>query len=266
MADETNTILFLAIVALGAAVQTVTGFAMGLVIMTGVALFGIADISFAAAVVSLVSMVNAAVALRRGYRHIDWHYVRAMISGLIPLMFVGLWLLDYLSTNNYGVLRLLLGMVIVTAGTLLMISPAPFAARSSVAATVACGTLGGVLTGLYSAGGAPLAYFMYRQPIGIDTIRFTLLTVFGLTTATRSFMIGVTGQLSWDILIVAAVSVPVVVSMTVGFTRLTPMIPDRIVRVLVFIVLLLSGMVLIAESIYESDFSIQSVSQYLPNL
>ncbi|MBT6584783.1 MAG: sulfite exporter TauE/SafE family protein, partial [Gammaproteobacteria bacterium] len=49
---EINTILFLVIVVLGALVQTLTGFAMGLVIVVGVALFDITDIAFAAAVVS----------------------------------------------------------------------------------------------------------------------------------------------------------------------------------------------------------------------
>jgi len=39
---EINTILFLAAVALGAIVQTITGFAMGLITMAGVAVFGIA--------------------------------------------------------------------------------------------------------------------------------------------------------------------------------------------------------------------------------
>ena len=64
LVPEINTILFLVIVVLGALVQTLTGFAMGLIIMVGVALFNIADIAFTAAVVSFISLTNAGIALR----------------------------------------------------------------------------------------------------------------------------------------------------------------------------------------------------------
>ena len=51
---EITTFLFLAVVVLGALVQTITGFAMGLVTMAGIAVLGIADIAFSAAVVSFI--------------------------------------------------------------------------------------------------------------------------------------------------------------------------------------------------------------------
>ena len=56
---EINTILFLAVVALGAVVQSDTGFAMGLVTMVGITVLGVADIAFSAAVVSFISMAIA---------------------------------------------------------------------------------------------------------------------------------------------------------------------------------------------------------------
>ncbi|SVE53193.1 uncharacterized protein METZ01_LOCUS506047 [marine metagenome] len=51
---EINTILFLAVVALGAVVKSVTGFAMGLVTMAGITVLGVADIAFSAAVASFI--------------------------------------------------------------------------------------------------------------------------------------------------------------------------------------------------------------------
>jgi hypothetical protein len=47
-------------------VQTLTGFAMGLIIMAGVALFNIADIAFTAAVVSFISLTNTGIDMLTG--------------------------------------------------------------------------------------------------------------------------------------------------------------------------------------------------------
>ncbi len=73
---EINIIWFLAVVALGTAVQTITGLAMGLVTMAGVALLGVADIVFSAAAVSFISMVNAGISLRKGFRQVDCSYIK----------------------------------------------------------------------------------------------------------------------------------------------------------------------------------------------
>ena len=69
---EINIIWFLAVVALGAVIQTITGFAMGLVTMAGIAVLGVADIAFSAAVVSFISMANTSIGLRQGFRQGDW--------------------------------------------------------------------------------------------------------------------------------------------------------------------------------------------------
>ena len=246
---EVNTILFLAIVTLGAMVQTITGFAMGLIIMTGVALFSITDIAFAAAVVSFISLANTLVALRKGRNHVDLGYVRWILAGGIPAMALGIVLLTWLSANFYEFLKLLLGIVVIAGGCLLMLSPAPWPQRSSRMTSVIFGLTGGVLAGLYSASGAPLAYYMYRQPLGINVIRFTLLAVFAATTAIRSIMIVMSGQMTLDMVMMSLLAVPLVVVVTLLTSKTTHLVPDQAVRKIVFLVLLLAGGVLIAGSL-----------------
>ena len=249
LVPEINTILFLVVVVLGALVQTLTGFAMGLIIMAGVALFNITDIAFAAAVVSFISLSNAGVALRHGYRYVDWLFVRRILLGLIPAMALGIVLLTYLSEHYYGLLKLLLGFVIILAGTSLMIAPAPFSSRSSGLMFTVFGAFGGLLAGLYSAGGAPLAYFAYRQPLSINTIRFSLLAVFGVSTAIRAAMIGLSGQLNILILLMSAVAIPLVIVVTLMASRYVQLVPDHLVRGLVFVVLIVAGTFLITASL-----------------
>ena len=135
----------------------------------------------------------------------------------------------------------------------------------------AAGVSGGLLAGLYSAGGAPLAYFMYRQPVALNVIRFSLLAIFAITTSARSIMVGVFGQLNMSIVVMSAVAVPLVIVVTLATARLTPHVPDRLVRLLVFFVLLVVGGILIfggrglALSFYRR-FSSHSVSQCWSNL
>jgi len=245
---EINTILFLAVVVVGTVIQTVTGFAIGLVTMAGVAVLGIADIAFAALVVSFVSMANSLAALRKGYRHVEWHYVRWVLAGVIPGMVAGLVLLSYLSEHYYDLLKLILGTVILLAGSMLMISPSPFSGRSRPISAAACGLSGGVIAGLYSAGGAPLAYFMYRQPLAINTIRFTLLAIFAGITSSRIMMITVSGQLTMDVVEVSLVAVPLVIVVTLLSSRYLLDLPDRMVRLAVFMVLMGVGGFLVVDS------------------
>lgn len=242
---ETTTILFLALVALGAMVQTITGFAMGLIIMAGVAALGIADISFSAAVVSFISLANTLVALRHTRRSIDRRYLIWISVGLLPGMLLGMVLLIYLAAAYYGLLRSLLGLVIISAGVLLMITPRPYELQSGRYAIIGWGTLGGVIAGLYSAGGAPLAYMMYRQPLALDVVRATLLSVFAVSTLARSIMVAVAGDLNRDILLTAAFSIPVVILTTMLGGRIVGYLPDKLVRRLVFVLLIGVGLFLL---------------------
>ncbi len=242
---ETNTLLFFALVAAGAVVQTVTGFALGLIIIAGVTVLDIAEISFSAAVISIITLVNTVVALRNNRRHIDLGYVKWISLGLVPVLVAGVVLLEYLSAKYYNFLQTLLGIVIIGAGIMLMITPAPYEEKSSNTATTLCGVLGGLIAGLYSAGGAPLAYFMYRQPVDLNVIRATLLAVFAISTFWRTLVVAVAGHVDSRVLVTAGASIPVVVIATVVTGRFVHHIPDRLVRRLVFILLIGVGAFLI---------------------
>ena len=244
---ETNTLLFFALVAFGAVVQTVTGFALGLIIIAGVTVLGIAEISFAAAVISFVALANVLVALRASRHHIDLEYVKWVAIGLVPFMLVGVIFLEFLGTQYYNFLKVLLGVVIICAGVMLMITPAAYEKESPKPIRTLCGMLGGVMAGLYSSGGPPLAYFMYRQPIELNTIRATLLAIFAISTLWRTFVVAVAGHIDSQVLITAATSIPVVIVATLVTGKFMYLIPDRLVRRLVFFLLMGTGVFLVVQ-------------------
>lgn len=242
---DIHTILFLGFIVAGAIVQTVTGFAMGLIVIGGVTVFDLVPIQVTAAVVSFISLVNTGVALRPTYRFIDYAYFRNICIGMVPLMIGGVVLLEFLRHESYVLLRTLLGIVIISAGILLMLKPAPWSGRSGPLAAGAIGCVGGLLGGLYSTAGPPFAYFMYRQPVDIRVIRATLLAIFAVATSGRTVVAGLTGHLTSQVLLIAAIAVPLVIIVTMVTSRFTRYIPDVMVRRLAFGLLVIIGGVLI---------------------
>lgn len=245
-------LLFLGLVVLGSLVQSITGFAMALIVMGGVALLGVADIRLAAAVVSLITVVNSTLALRRNTHHVDVSIWRALLIGLLPCTLLGVLLLDYLSNDFYELLRLALGVVIILAGTLLMFQPRPFDQPSGALAAMLFGGAGGLIGGLYGAGGAPMAWFIYRQPMSVLVARATLLATFLVSTLGRTLVVAVAGHITREVLVLAAMSIPLVVAATLVGNRLGPLLPDRLIRRIVFAVLILLGAMLIAQSLWQT--------------
>lgn len=246
-----DTFVFLLLLAIGSFVQTITGFAMGLIVMGGVALLGLIELTTAAAVVSLVSMVNVVVALRRTFRFINWPLVSAILMGMFPMIFLGVSLLDYLSSENQLLLKVLLGVVIVTAGFLLVRKPQPYEGVSRRSIGILAGMGAGIMGGMYGAGGAPIAYLMYRQPLLLQAVRASLLSTFAASTLIRTGFVALEGHLTSQVFYLVGLSIPVVVVMTLVGGRVSPLLPDVLVRKAALWLLVLIGVTLIGSGVFE---------------
>jgi uncharacterized membrane protein YfcA len=86
---------------------------------------------------------------------------------------------------------------------------------------------------------------MYRQPIELNVIRASLLAIFAISTSFRTVSITVAGQVDQEILVLAALSVPIVVFVTLLTTKFSQVIPDIFLRRLVFVILISLGLFLI---------------------
>jgi len=214
---------------------------MALIIMGGVTAFGIAEIAMAAAVVSIVSLVNTTVALRRCFRSIEKDYVKWMSLGMLPMTLVGILILDYLSVTASDFLRLLLGFVIISAGGSLMLKPTFYERRSSKLVMVVTGMAGGLMGGMYGAGGAPYAFLMYRQRLDLIAVRATLLALFAVSTLGRTLMVAIDGHINREVLALTALSVPLVIIVTLVASRFSHRISDNLVRKSAFGLLILLG-------------------------
>ena len=240
-------VIFLLIVAIAAAIQTITGFALGLVLVAMTAAVDLVEIGYSAAVIALISMSHTVLALRRNYRQVQLEILRPLLIGLLPSLLAGYLLLEYLSQDSDIILRYILGAMVIAAGSMMMVKPRVSALQSKRWVSFSVGLLGGIFGGLYSAAGAPIAYYMYRQPLTIISIRATLLAIFFVSTGARTLISGVSGHLTLTVLGTAVLSLPIVIITTLIIERFLPSIPDRSIRILVFVLLILIGLSLLVH-------------------
>lgn len=242
-----TTLALVLLVALGAYVQTVTGFALGLIVMGAVTALGVAPIAFTAVVISVASLFNIIFALRTTWGYVDRGAVLQLGAGLVPGVIAGVYLLDYLSGTASAMLRMLLGTVILGGGIFLMLKPHPRNEPSSREADVAFGTIAGLLGGLFATAGPPVVYHLYRQPMSVAAVKATMMAVFGIATIMRNGVVLVRGEFTLEMLTTALWSVPVIYLATRLGQAWHPPFSDRGMRRLAFGLLALIGLALIVS-------------------
>lgn len=238
-------ITFTALCFVAAYVQTVTGFAFGLVVMGAAALLGLMPLTDAAVIVSMLSLVNAVMMLARGWRDIARYPFWYSLAASIPMVLAGYVILTITASVSLSALRLLLGVVIIVSSLQLMRRPAPCREISSGWSFAAFAAVGGLMGGLFSTAGPPLVYHFYRQPLPLVAIRETLVAVFAANASFRLLLVAFEGNWNRGIPVWAAAGIPGVMAATYLARRWPPPLSPVALRRLAFMLLLLSGLSLV---------------------
>jgi uncharacterized membrane protein YfcA len=235
----------LPVMAVGAYVQAVTGFAMGLIVVGAVAILGLAPVDVVAAVVTVLTLVNAGISLRGRVHLVHGRASLLLLAAMVPCVVLGVVLLDYMTETWATALNATLGVFVLAGAILLTLKPEPRPAPSGTGGTLLIGGVSGLFTGLFATGGPPVVYHLYREPWPVATVRMTLLAVFLVSSVARVGVLGVSGTLSLDILALSALSVPVVAAATATGRRFPPPLSDRQMRRLAFMLLMVIGVSLL---------------------
>lgn len=236
-------VTFVGFAAVAAYVQTLTGFAFGLVMMGAVALVGLLPLPDAAAMVGMLTLVNATQMLvQGGWREVARRELRLILIASLPSLFVGYALLEWLADTRADLLKIGLGLVIMLSSLQLAIRPAGLATRSSDASFVGFGVISGLMSGLFATGGPPLVYHLFRQPLPHARIRETLVAAFGTAQAIRLVAVVASGNLPSMSPVALILSIPAVMLMTYAARRWPPSLSQRTMRKIVFVLLFLSGL------------------------
>ncbi len=241
--------LLLLIISLGTYFQTLTGFGLAMIVIGLTSGFELTSMPFIATVVSLISLVNCAIALPRHIHHIDWRIANTTLLGIVPSSIVGVVLLNFLNVQAASILEFLLGLIIVYSGISFALSPKQRSQESSLKSFFGIGFISGLCGGLFGMPGPPVIFHMYRQPMEIVVIRNMLLLMFSCTAFTRTFYEVITAGLPKDTLITSALAIPCVALVTLLAQRFPPPISPITMRRITFISLVLIGLGLMAGSL-----------------
>lgn len=240
---------FLLCVAIATCAQSITGFALALILLGLCGLLNVAPLADIANVATVLSLVSAAVALRSSNHAVDWPMLRMTATGSVVGVVLGVFLLTWLQSNVVVLLRLLLGVTVVACALVVLFRTEPLARRSPGWTFGLFGALSGLLGGLFSASGPPLVYQYYRQPMALEPVRDTLVSAFAVSSALRLSLVVASGQFSARALGLCAIATPLAAAITWWLRRHPPPWPRRAVLVLVCALLLVTGAGLIVPSV-----------------
>jgi len=248
--ELTLLIPFLLIIALASYVQTVTGFALGMIVMGGVTMFNLLPIAFTSVIISIVSFANCVVALKGNSKAIDFKRVLLICCPLFPMTLLGLWLLNFMSAELNQLLQGLLGVTIIAAGFMIMLKPEPLSKPSHPGLFILSGAAAGFLAGLFSMAGPALVYLLYRQPFSMQTIRLCLLSVFLLSAVVRTSMVAAQGQLTLEMITFSLICLPIVTLATWLGKHYPPPLTAQAQRHAAFFLLILIGVSLVIKNLW----------------
>lgn len=246
---DTSLLTMLGVIAFGTYFQTVTGFGMGMIALGAASGFHLMPLGTAAVAVSLLTLLNSPLALAGRLQHLDRPALGALLLGMLPAMYVGVWLLDYLSRSAGALLQLLLGSTITAGCAILAVKPVRRARPSSSGANVAAGALAGVFGGLFGFSGPPLVFHLYRQPLEQMAVHSTLIAMFACSASVRIAIVGAQGGLDGRVWLTFAAAIPLVVAATFLGRRYPPPLNPHSLRRLAFIAVGLMGASLMAAGL-----------------
>lgn len=241
----------LAIAFIAAYTQTLTGFALGLIMMGGIGLTGVLPLTDAAVLVSILVIVNASQVLAKGWRDIAVaQFLPALMASLLFLG-LGYLLLGLMVDTSLDWLKLALGIVIIGSSIQLSLKPAQHLVLSGPASFAAFGAVAGVMGGLFSTAGPPLIYHFYRQPLKAVVVRETLVAIFAVNALIRLALVAGAGHLPSASVWWGLLAIPAVIVATHLARRYPPPLSPLAMRRMAFLLLFLSGVSLAVPALIK---------------
>ena len=181
----------------------------------------------------------AAIRLRK---HVEWRLLAAPILGYTVIIFFTVWLS---SVSPDAILRKLLGCFLIAMAVYSTAMAGKIKIKPSFRNGVIAGSAGGVLSGLFSAGGAPIAIYMLpaskENQTYIANMQMYFTFTAGIALTTRCLNGQVTGEaLSYT----AVVVVMIILGIALGSKIFNKLNADNL-RKAVYVAIGLSGLLLI---------------------
>ena len=230
-------------------VQSLTGFAFGLIFLALVGVFDLVSVEVAANAVTLITLSQTFIHFREYPLTDEWKVIRPAIMPSLVGVAAGLALLFWLSESALYLLKMALGVSVIGSAALLVVRFMPKAEIDAPGSFALTGLLAGLMGGMFSTAGPPLVYKLYRQPLSLPVIRQALLVMFGLSQLVRLGIVLISGQFTPTSLVYAILAVPLVLLVTRGNRRYPLKLSSVAVSQVAAGLLLMAGVGLIASAL-----------------
>lgn len=243
-------LLFIAFVALAVYAQSLTGFALALVLLGLVGLTDLVPLPDAANAVTVLIIVNAIMFFyQRKSARVERVIFSAVGTTLIGV-FIGMLILTFLAANAYEVLKMILGVSVVICALLLWRASHPFTTPSSSRYFAMIGLVSGVLGGMFSAAGPPMVYAVYRQPWSLERVQESLIFCFAVGAVLRLIIMVASGHFSHLALMLTLEAIPVTLIVTAASVTFSLPVSSATIKNVVSILLVGSGAGMLASSFH----------------
>ncbi len=235
-------LILLALIALGGGfVQRVTGFGLGIFVMLFLP-FLFAEHTQAAAISTLFSCGASTYNAIRYRKHIPFKTILpALIAALVTIP-IAVIFSKYVTADFFDIL---LGSVLILLSLYFLFLNKRIQMRPTVVNGVIAGTLGGVLSGLFSTGGPPIVLYLTNATQSTMVYLAATQFYFSITglysTATRA----INGIITWEILIYAAIGmIGCMLGNMLGRLVFKRLNGDRL-KLVIYIAMIVSGILMI---------------------
>lgn len=241
--DIATILLFETLVTAASLVSGLTGFGFALVLAPGLMLM--LSPKTTVPIVALLSIFLNTLLFYNNRRFVEPGKVKPLIASGVVGMLAGTLLLIYI---NVAEVKMFTSVVIVVFALAFLMN-----LRVNVGdtgpATIAVGLISGFLGGSTSMSGPPVVLFFSNQGYDKMVFRANLLAYFLVlyTLTLPGYWVG--GLLTWDVVTLSALALPGVVAGSLLGARLVHRINDRHFRVVVLLLVLLTGVVTLLTSV-----------------
>jgi hypothetical protein len=164
---------------------------------------------------------------------------------VVPGVFAGVQLLDFMSLNSVTLLKSILGIVVLVAAVISLLKFRLYVREPGYARGILIGVMGGLGGGMFSNSAAPIVYHLHRERMPFTQIRNTLFAVFLVSTFTRIIIITAKGDVSADLLITVVIALPVIAVTALLTKKFPPTMDIATMRRFTFALLAIMGVSLI---------------------
>ncbi|PJE77530.1 hypothetical protein CI610_03546 [invertebrate metagenome] len=187
---------------IGGLTQGMVGFGLGMVSVPLLSIF--MDVKMAVPIATIFGWLITIPVVCKMYHYVQWKTAICMyLPAIIGVELGG----NLLYSLNSGVILLIMGAVLFIVGGLTLIQR-PIRVKNSLKSAGICGFLSGVLGATAGESGPPIVTYMNVLDWSAEKIKATMNFYFLLAMATVIFKIYRNGQITHDIAIITAWSLP----------------------------------------------------------